>query len=61
MKDKTILHIIAIIGLSGWSIFFRKGPIKDWLIVYLFKAVITALIDIPIAKKKLVRYPIRYL
>ncbi|WP_437834648.1 CBO0543 family protein (plasmid) [Niallia taxi] len=60
MKDKTILNIITIIGLSGWSIFCRKGPIKDWLLVYLFKAVITALIDVPIARKKIVQYPTRY-
>ncbi|PKG22943.1 CBO0543 family protein [Niallia nealsonii] len=60
MKDKTILNIITLIGVGGWAIFFRKGPVKDWLLVYLFKATITTLIDIPIAKKKLVQYPKRY-
>ncbi|WP_339146155.1 MULTISPECIES: CBO0543 family protein [unclassified Sutcliffiella] len=61
MKDKIILQIITVLGLGGWSLLFRKGPIKDWFLVYLFKTFITTLIDGPVTKKKLVTYPYRFL
>lgn len=60
MRDKTILQIITVIGIGGWSFLFRKGPIKDWFLVYLFKTIITTLIDGPVVKKKLVKYPYRF-
>ncbi|MGM0877744.1 MAG: CBO0543 family protein [Bacillota bacterium] len=60
MKDKIILQIMTIIGLGGWSLLFRKGPIKDWFLVYLIKTLITTLINSPVTKKKLVNYPYRY-
>ena len=60
VNDKRILKIITILAISGWSVLFKKGPIKDWLIVYLFKTFITTMIDGPVVKKKLVSYPYRY-
>lgn len=60
MKDKTILQIITVIGLGSLSFLFRKGPIKDWFLVYLFKTFITTLINFPVTKKKLVKYPYRF-
>jgi hypothetical protein len=61
MNDKNLLKIISILGISGWAFLFRKGPIKDWFLVYLFKTLITTMIDGPVVKKKLVSYPYRYL
>ncbi|MEH7544986.1 MULTISPECIES: CBO0543 family protein [Bacillaceae] len=60
MNDKKILKIITILGIGGWSFIFKKGPIKDWFLVYLFKTFITTMIDGPVVKKKLVSYPYRY-
>ncbi|MET3697598.1 hypothetical protein SAMN05877753_106196 [Bacillus oleivorans] len=60
MKDRSILHLITISGLVGSYLAFRKGSIKDWFLVYLFKGIISSLIDTPIAKNKLVQYPTRY-
>lgn len=60
MNDKKILKIITVLGISGWAFLFKKGPIKDWFLVYLFKAFITTMIDGPVVKKKLVSYPYRY-
>lgn len=61
MKDKTILRLITAISISGWFFLFRKGSIKDWFLIYLFKIMLTTLLDGPIAKKKLVKYPYRFL
>ena len=60
MKDKTILKVITIIGISGLTFLFKKGPMKDWFLVYLFKTFITTMIDGPVVKKRLVTYPYRY-
>lgn len=60
MNEKKILKIITILGISGWAFLFKKGPIKDWFLVYLFKTLITTMIDGPVVKKRLVTYPYRY-
>jgi len=60
VNDKKILKTITILGICGWSFIFKKGPIKDWFLVYLFKTFITTMIDGPVVKKKLVSYPYRY-
>ncbi|MEH7444532.1 CBO0543 family protein [Bacillus sp. JJ1122] len=62
VKDKTILNLITIFGI-GASIFFlfrKKGALKDWFLIYLFKTLISTLIDGPVIKKKYVQYPHRY-
>jgi hypothetical protein len=60
VKEKRILQLLTIIGLSGWALLFRKGPMKEWFIIYLFKTLISTLIDGPVAKQKYVQYPKRY-
>lgn len=60
MNDKKILKIITVLGISGWAFLLKKGPIKDWFLVYLFKTLITTMIDGPVVKKRLVTYPYRY-
>lgn len=60
MKDKMILRFITVLGLSGGVFLLRKGSAKDFFLVFLFKAVVSSLIDTPIAKKKIVQYPKRY-
>jgi hypothetical protein len=62
VKDKTILHLMTIFGISG-SIFFlsrKRGLLKDWFLIYLFKTLVSTLLDGPIIKKKYVQYPTRY-
>lgn len=60
MRDKTLLHISTGMGIAGWSLLFRKGPLKDWFLVYLFKTLLSTLTDLPVANKKIVKYPVRY-
>jgi len=49
-----MVNLILLIPLL-----YRKPPIKDWAIVYLYNAVTNNLIDNIISKRKIVRYPIR--
>jgi len=60
MKDKTVLKIITAVGFGGLSLLFRKGPIKDWVLIYLLKTLVCTFLDVPINKKKFVKYPKRY-
>ncbi len=61
MKDRTLLHIITATGITGWTFLFRRKELfKDWIIIYLFKTLISTLIDTPVIKKKYVLYPTRY-
>lgn len=62
VKDKTILHLITTLGIFG-SLFFlfrRRGEPKDWFLIFLFKTLISTLLDGPVIKRKYVEYPIRY-
>ncbi|WP_245747386.1 CBO0543 family protein [Anaerobacillus alkalidiazotrophicus] len=61
MRDRPLLNIITLIGVRGWAFLFRrKGDLKDWFIIYLFKTLVSTLIDGPVIKKKYVQYPKRY-
>ncbi|MGJ9381621.1 CBO0543 family protein [Salipaludibacillus sp. CF4.18] len=60
MKDKTILHVITVISMGGLAFLFRKGPVKDWFLIYLLKSLLCTFLDVPVNKKKFVKYPIRY-
>jgi hypothetical protein len=62
VKDRTILNGITTLGI-GASIFFllrKKGELKDWFLIYLFKTLISTLLDGPVIKNKFVEYPHRY-
>ncbi|OLO40436.1 hypothetical protein BTR23_08100 [Alkalihalophilus pseudofirmus] len=62
MKDRNILNLITMLGIGGLAFFFRrKGDLKDWFLIYLFKTLISTLIDGPVIKKKYLQYPIRYM
>ncbi|MDT8861967.1 hypothetical protein N0O92_17295 [Alkalihalobacillus sp. MEB130] len=61
MKERKLLHIITSVGMAGWALLFRrKGDFKDWFLIYLFKTLVSTLIDGPVTKRKYVQYPNRY-
>lgn len=58
-----ILFLRVVTGLTFGSLLillYRKPPIKDWIIVYLFNAVTNGIIDNFITSYKVVEYPVRY-
>ncbi|SFE96706.1 CBO0543 family protein [Alteribacillus iranensis] len=60
MNDRSILRFITVISLSGLALLFKKGSVKDWFLVFLFKSLLSTFLDIPVTEKRLVKYPVRY-
>jgi hypothetical protein len=59
--EVNFLHVMLIIALGLLLFLFRKPPIKDWLLAYLFNALTNGIIDNFIVAHDLIRYPTRLL
>jgi hypothetical protein len=58
--EKKLLLGILILNLGIiLPIIYRKSPIKDWFIVYLFNAVTNGIIDNALTKNNIIKYPNR--
>ena len=57
--SKLFLRAFVLFGLLFLPFAFKKKPIKDWLIVYLSTALLSALLDHILVGKKLLAYPVR--
>src|SRR3954452_8655015 len=55
---KNILRALLIFGIISLINLMRRPPIKDWLLIFLFKGVISTLLDNIIVKKGYIKYPI---
>ncbi|WP_062048262.1 CBO0543 family protein [Bacillus sp. JCM 19034] len=60
-KDKFILRALFVLGIGLLPIVFRKPPIKDWLLVFLWNAFTNGFIDTVVVSHKVVKYPVRLL
>jgi len=59
--DKNFLRVNFIITLIVLiPIIFRKPPIKDWLLVYLYNAATNGIADKFLTTFKIVKYPVRF-
>ncbi|OIJ09374.1 hypothetical protein BKP35_16625 [Anaerobacillus arseniciselenatis] len=59
--DKLFLRVTTVItSISLLYLLFRKPPIKDWVLAYLFNAVTNLFIDSFLASYKIVKYPVRF-
>ncbi|MFX3623139.1 MAG: CBO0543 family protein [Ectobacillus sp.] len=56
---KLVLRGLLISGLLALPFAFKKKPIKDWMLVYLLTANLSAIIDAVLVEKKMLSYPIR--
>jgi hypothetical protein len=56
--EKNILRALLIFGIISLINLMRKPPVKDWLLIFLFKGVISTLLDNIIVKKGYIKYPI---
>ena len=60
--EKQFLRILFILNVGLLvPILFRKPPIKDWLLVYLFNAFTNSIIDHFLTSHNIVTYPVRFL
>jgi hypothetical protein len=61
-KDKIFLHtFLALNLLAIIPVLFRKPPVKDWLLIYLFDALSNGIADRFLVAHNFVSYPIRLL
>lgn len=62
MRDRTILNIITVIGISGtiFALFRKRGYIKDWFLIFFIKTLVSTVMDGPVIKRKYLKYPHRY-
>ncbi|WP_400246209.1 CBO0543 family protein [Niallia sp. JL1B1071] len=42
-------------------ILYRKPPIRDWIIVFVYNAITNGLLDMLLTSHKVIRYPVRFL
>lgn len=56
--EKNALRALFIFGILSFLNLVRKTPVKDWLLVFLFKGFISSILDNVIVKKGYIRYPI---
>lgn len=58
--EKIILWVVTIACFGSMFFWLRMSPIKDWLIVFLLKSVVTAIADCFIIAADLLEYPVRF-
>ena len=56
--EKNILKALLIFGIISFINLMRKPPVKDWLLIFLFKGFISTILDNIIVKKGYIKYPI---
>lgn len=59
MKDRSMLYGLYLLGLVLLPFALKKEPKKDWIIVFLFKTLLSGFLGNIIAAKKLLEFPIR--
>ncbi|GKU82703.1 CBO0543 family protein [Niallia sp. NCCP-28] len=56
--EKTILICLYIFGISFLVKIIRKPPIKDWVLIFLFKGYTASILDILLVKEGVIKYPV---
>ncbi len=58
-KENTILKTLLLLGILAFINVVRKPPVKDWLIIFLFKSYISTFFDRLTVKKGYITYPVK--
>ncbi|MDG5789224.1 hypothetical protein QA612_17330 [Evansella sp. AB-P1] len=59
--EKLFLRFSLVLGLLLLPIIFRKPPIKDWLLVFLWNSATNGIIDRLVVSYNIIQYPVRLL
>lgn len=60
--EKQLLKGLLIVNLLILlPILYRKPPIRDWIIVFVYNAITNGLVDMILTSHKVIRYPVRFL
>ncbi|MCA1040082.1 hypothetical protein LCM00_11280 [Bacillus infantis] len=59
--EKNTLRFLLIFGLISLVKLMRKPPVKDWMLIFLFKGFISSIIDKLLVRKGYITYPVKLL
>lgn len=56
--EKNVLRFLFVFGVIAFVNLIRKPPVKDWMLIFLFKGYISSIIDTLLVKKGYIIYPV---
>ncbi|MCM3362412.1 CBO0543 family protein [Niallia sp. MER TA 168] len=56
LKGLLILNLLILL-----PILYRKPPIRDWIIVFVYNGITNGIVDMILTSRKVIRYPVRFL
>jgi hypothetical protein len=57
--EKNTLKFLLVFGLISFFNLMRKPPVKDWMLIFLFKGYLSSTIDKMLVKKGYITYPVK--
>ncbi len=57
--EKNTLRLLLIFGLLSFLNLMRKPPVKDWMLIFLFKGYLSSILDKLVTKKGYISYPVK--
>jgi hypothetical protein len=57
--EKNFLRSLILFGIFSLFYLVRKPPVKDWLLIFLFKGFLSSILDNFIVKKGYIKYPVK--
>jgi hypothetical protein len=57
--EKNTLIFLLIFGLISIFNLMRKPPVKDWMLIFLFKGYVSSIIDKLLVRKGYITYPVK--
>ncbi|TYS47635.1 CBO0543 family protein [Bacillus infantis] len=57
--EKNTLRFLLVFGLISFINLMRKPPVKDWMLIFLFKGYISSILDKLLVRKGYITYPVK--
>jgi hypothetical protein len=57
--EKKTLRLLLVFGLISFFNLMRKPPVKDWMLIFLFKGYLSSIVDKLLVTKGYITYPVK--
>ncbi|MGM0791359.1 MAG: CBO0543 family protein [Bacillota bacterium] len=57
--EKNTLRFLLVFGVISFINLMRKPPVKDWMLIFLFKGYLSSIIDKLLVRKGYIIYPVK--
>ncbi|MGD6900740.1 CBO0543 family protein [Bacillus infantis] len=57
--EKNTLRFLLVFGLISFINLMRQPPVKDWMLIFLFKGYLSSVIDKLLVRKGYITYPVK--